>query len=105
MGGGDELNPTLGDGAGGRCFQLGAHLVDDDNLGHVVLHGFDHHRVLVGRGNYLHPAGTPDGAVGHVTVTGYFVGGVYDDHPFLGVFRQHTGHLSQHGGLAHAGAS
>ena len=45
----DELHAALGDGARRRRLQLGADLVDDDDLGHVVLHGLDHHRVLHGR--------------------------------------------------------
>ena len=42
----DELHAALGDGAGGGRLQLRADLVDDDDLGHVVLHRLDHHVVL-----------------------------------------------------------
>ena len=46
MGGADQLDAALGDGAGGLGLQLGPDLVDDDDLGHVVLDRLDHHRVL-----------------------------------------------------------
>ena len=44
--GGDELHAALGDRARRGRLELGADLVDDDDLGHVVLDRLDHHRVL-----------------------------------------------------------
>ena len=41
----------------------------------------------------------------HVAIAGDLVGGIDDDHPFLGFLRQDPGHLPQHGGFAHAGAA
>ncbi len=50
-----QLHAALGDGARRHRLQRGADLVDDDHLGHVVLHRLDHHRVLLRRGAHLHP--------------------------------------------------
>ncbi len=93
----DQLDTALGDGAGGQRLQLAADLVDDDDLGVVVLDRFDHHLVLERRRGDLHAAGAADGRVGHVAVAADLVGGV-DDHDAL-VLRQNTGGLAQHGGL------
>src|SRR3989304_381592 len=70
VGGGDQLNAGLGDGAGGGRLEVGADLVDDDDLGHVVLDGLDHDGVLEVRAGYLHAAGAADARVRDVAVAG-----------------------------------
>ena len=103
VGGGNELHAALGNGAGSRRFLFGAHFVDDDHLGHVVLNGLNHNGVLVGGCRHLHSPGASDGRMGYVAVACDLIGSVDDDDPFLGFDRQHTSHLPQHGGLADAG--
>ena len=100
MGGGDQLDAALGDGPRGLGLELGADLVDDDHLGHVVLDGLDHDRVLLGGGGDLHAPGPAYPCVGDVAVAGDLVGRVDDDHALACVVRQDPGHLAQHGGLA-----
>jgi hypothetical protein len=102
MGRADELDATLGDGAGRGGFQLRADLVDDDDLWHVVLDGFDHHLVLHRGRAHLHPAGLADGRMGDVAVAGDLVGRVDDDDPLAHVVGQHAGGLAQHRRLADA---
>ena len=46
MRGADKLHASFGDRPRGDSLELGADLVDDDALRHVVLDRFDHHRVL-----------------------------------------------------------
>ena len=75
----DELDAALGDGAGGLRLELRADLVDDDDLGHVVLDRLDHHLVLERRRPDLHPAGLADGRMRDVAVAGDLVRRV-DDH-------------------------
>ena len=105
MGGGHQLDAALGDGSRRRRLLRGAHLVDDDDLGHVVLHRLDHHAVLFGGRGHLHPPGVADGRVRDVPVAGDFVGRIDDDHALAGFVGQHSGDLPQHGGLADAGAA
>ena len=102
MGGADELDAALGDGARRGRLQLGADLIDDDDLGHVVLDRLDHHRVLVGRRAHLHPARAADARMGDVAVARDLVGGVDDHDPLVHDLRQDTRRLAQHGRLADA---
>ena len=69
----NELNATLCNGA--RCdrFSLGANLVNDDHLWHVVLYRLDHHQVLALWRAHLHPARLPNRWVWDVTVAGDLV--------------------------------
>ena len=104
VGGADQLDAALGDGARGLGLELGPDLVDDDDLGHVVLDRLDHHLVLERRRADLHPAGLADRRVRDVAVAGDLVAGV-DDHDALAhVVGQHAGGLAQHRGLADARA-
>ena len=100
MGRGDELHAPLGDGAGGGGFLFRPHFINDDSLGHVVFHRLDHHAMLLRRRSNLHPPGPSDGRVRHVAVAGYLVGGVNNYDPLLGLDRQDSGRLAQHGSLA-----
>ena len=101
--GGDELDSPFGDGAGGVGLKLGADLVDDDDLGHVVFDGLDHDGVLLVGGRNLHPARAADAGVGDVAVAGYLVGGVHDDDTLAGVVCEDAGDVAEHGRLADAG--
>ena len=100
--GAHQLHAPLGDGPCGRRLQLGPALVDDDHLGHVVLHRLDHHRVLLGGRTDLHAARVTDPRVRDVAVAGDLVAGVDHHHPLAEVVGQYACHLAQHGGLAHA---
>jgi len=104
MRGGHQLHPALGDGSGRRRLQLGADLVDDDHLGHVVLDGLDHHGMLQRRSANLHPPRAADPGMRDVTITADLVRGVDDDHPLLHLIGQHAGALAQHRRLADARA-
>ena len=84
--------------------ELGPDLVDDDDLGHVVLDRLDHHLVLERRRAHLHPAGLADGRVRDVAVAGDLVGGVDDDDALAQVVGQDAGGLAQHRRLADARA-
>ena len=66
--GGDELNSALGNRARRRRLELSADLVDDDDLGHVVLDRLDHHRVLQHRSLYLHATRPSDAGMRDVAV-------------------------------------
>ncbi len=96
----DQLDAALGDRPGRLRFQLGADLVDDDDLGHVVLDSLDHHLVLERRGAHLHPSGLADGRVGDVAVARDLVAGVHDDDALAEVVGEDAGRLAQHRGLA-----
>ena len=101
--GGNELDAPLGDGACCVGVGLSADLVDDDDLGHVVLDCLYHHGVLEGRGADLHAARPADAGMWDVAVSGYLVGGVHDDDALEGVVGKNARNLAQHSGLAHAG--
>ena len=105
VGGSNELDATLGDGAGGGGFLGSAHFVDNDDLGHMVFHGLNHHGVLFGGGRHLHPAGVANGGMGDVAIAGNFVGSINDDDAFAGFVGQRPGYFAQHSGLADAGAA
>ena len=104
MGRGHEHHATLGNGASRLGFQLGADLVNNDHLGHVVFHGLDHHLVLKLRPGYLHAPGAADGGMGNVAIPSDFIAGVNHHHPLAQVVGQHPGDLAQGGGLAHTRA-
>ena len=101
----DQLDAPLGDGPGGLGLELGPDLVDDDDLGHVVLDGLDHHLVLKRRRADLHPAGLADGRMGDVTVARDLVAGIDHDDPLAHVVGQDPGGLAQHRRLADARAA
>src|SRR5439155_6027588 len=68
VGGADQLDAALGDRAGGLGLELRSDLVDDDDLGHVVLDCLDHHLVLHRGPPNMHPAGLADGRMGNVAI-------------------------------------
>ena len=98
----DELHAPLGDRSRGGRFELGADLVDDDDLWHVVLDRFDHHRVLEHRCSHLHAARAPDAGVRDVAVTADLIRRVDDDHALAKLVGQQARALAQHRGLADA---
>ncbi len=99
----DQLDAPLGDGPRGLRLELRADLVDDDDLGHVVLHRLDHDLVLQRRRPNLHPAGLADGRVRDVAIAGDLVGGVDHDDPLAHFVSQNAGGLAEHGRLADPG--
>ena len=101
----DELHAAFGDRARGLRLELGADLVDDDDLRHVVLHRLDHHAVLLLRPRDLHAARGADRRVRDVAIAGDLVRGVDDDHALVHVVGQHARHLAQHRRLADAGTA
>ena len=102
MGRGDQLDAALGDGAGGVGIHLRADLVDYDDLGHVVLDGFDHDRMLEGRCRNLHPPGAAYAAMRDVAVSPDLVRGVDHDNALAGVVGKDSRHLAEHRRLTDA---
>src|SRR6266853_6167669 len=102
MRGRDELYAALGDGARRNGFELGANLVDDDNLRHVVLDRLDHHGVLQCWCTNLHAPRAPDPRVGDVPIAANFIRRIDDDDSLFHLVGKHTGALAQHGRLAYA---
>jgi hypothetical protein len=100
VGGGDELYAPLGDGARRRRLGLGADLIDDDDLGHVVLHRLDHHGVLPLGPRHLHAPGRADGRMRHVAIAADLVGGVDDHDALIALVGEHARDLAQLRGLA-----
>mmetsp|Transcript_5795 Transcript_5795/g.22903 ORF Transcript_5795/g.22903 Transcript_5795/m.22903 type:complete len:226 (-) Transcript_5795:487-1164(-) len=90
----NELNTTLGDRSTRQRFGFGTDFIDDDHLGHVILHGFDHDAVLHGRIRNLHSPRAPDGGVRDVAITADLVAGVDDHHAFFELIAQHTRHFA-----------
>ena len=105
MRGRDELHATLGDGARGGCLELRADLVDDDDLGHVVLDRLDHHRVLKQRRPHLHATRAPDPRMRDVAVPADLVRRVDYHHALAQLVSEQARALAQHRGLADAGPS
>ncbi len=101
--GAHKLDAALRDGPCRLGLQLGADLVDDDHLGHVVLDRLDHHVVLLRRRADLHAARVADPGVRDVAVAGDLVRGVHHHDALAEIVGEHPGHLAQHGGLAHSG--
>ena len=98
----DELYAALGDGARRNRFELGANLVDDDDLRHMVLDRLDHHGMLQCWRPNLHAPRAADPRVGDVPVAANFIRRIHDDHPLFHLVGKHTGALAQHGRLADA---
>jgi len=69
----DQLHTTFSNGARRDRFRLGADLINDDHLWHVILHRLDHHEVLSLWRAHLHPARLPNRWVWDVTVAGDLV--------------------------------
>ena len=100
VGGADQLHPPFGNRARRSRLQFPADLIDDDHLGHVVLHGLDHHLVLQFGLRHLHTPRPANGRMGNIPVAADLVGGIDHDHAVL--FSQDTRCLAQKRGLAHA---
>src|SRR5207302_9449826 len=96
---------TLGDRPGGRGFLLGTDLVDDNDLRHVILDGFDHHGVLQRRSGDLHAPRAADARVRNVAVTRDLVRGVHDDDTLAHFVSEHPRDLSKESRLADAWAA
>src|SRR4051794_24468948 len=100
MRGRDQLDAPFGDRARGRGLELGADLVDDDDLGHVVLDRLDHHRVLEERRPHLHAPGATDAWMRNVTVPSDLVRGVDDDDTLSQLVGEQAGAFAKHRRLA-----
>ena len=83
--------------------QLGADLIDDNHLRHVVLHRLDHHPMLLGGPRHLHAAGPPNAGMRHVAVPRDLIGRIHHHHPLAQLVGRHPRRLSQQRRLAHAG--
>ena len=101
----DQLDATLGDRARGRGLLLGADLVDDDDLGHVVLDRFDHHRVLQRWRRHLHAprAADPGCGMSPSPAISFEVSTMID--ALAQLVGEHARDLAQHGRLADTGAA
>ena len=91
---GNQLHTTFGNGS--RCvrFGFGSDLVDNDDLRHVVLDSFDHHRVLEIGSRYLHPPACPNTGVRDIAISADFIRCVNDDDSFCELGRKHSRALS-----------
>ncbi|GAG51837.1 unnamed protein product, partial [marine sediment metagenome] len=69
MGGTYQLYAALGNGSRRLSLKLGANLINNDYLGHMVFYGLNHHGMLHSRGGYLHPSGMANSWVGDIAVT------------------------------------
>src|SRR5437867_224236 len=103
MRGRDQLHATLGDRARGGGFLLGPDLVDDHDLGHVVLDRLDHDRMLEGRRRHLHAPRAADAGMWDVAVASDLVRGVDDDDALREVIGEDARDFAQHRRLADAG--
>jgi hypothetical protein len=101
----DELDAALGDRARRGRFLLGADLVDDHDLRHVVLDCLDHHRVLQRRRRHLHAPRATDAGMRDVAVTGDLVRGIDDDDALREVVREDARDLAQHRRLPDSGTA
>ena len=99
----DQLHTAFCDGAGGKGFEFTPDLVDDDDFGVVILHGFDHHLVLKHRLADLHATRFAHSRVRHIAIAANFVRGVHDDHTL--VLGEDAGGLTQKRGLAYTWAT
>ena len=98
----DKLNTAFGNRSRSLGLEFSANLVDDNDLGHVVLHCLDHDRMLFAWALHLHTASTTDARVSNIPVTGYFIGGINNNHTLLHLVGQHTSSLAEHGCLTDA---
>jgi hypothetical protein len=100
---GDQLDAPFSDGPCGGGLEVGADLIDDDDLRHVVLNRFDHHPVLQFRRGDLHPARGADARVRNIAVARDLVRGVDDDDTLVQIIGEEARNLTQHGGLTDTG--
>src|SRR5690606_14829489 len=103
--GADQLHAALGDRARGQRLRLGADLVDDDDLRHMVLDGLDHHALLSARVRHLHAPCAADCRVRDVAVAADLVRRVDDDHALAEVVREEARRLSPLRRLADSGTA
>ena len=101
----DERDAALRDRAARARLGLGADLVDDDDLRHVVLDRLDHHVVLARRVRHLHAPRAADRRVRHVAVAADLVRRVDDHDAPPELLGQHARDLADRRRLADAGAA
>src|SRR5215813_11296060 len=78
-----ELHTTFCNCASCSGLQLGANLVNDDHLRHVIFDCLDHHGMLLRCPCDLHPTCTTDTRVWDIAITCDFVGGIYHHHALI----------------------
>jgi hypothetical protein len=100
-----KLHTAFRDGASGGRFQFGTNFIYDNYLGHVILDGLNHHRVLFYRAGHLHTTRTSNTRMGDIPITRDFIGGIDDHHPFIGFVREDAGYFTQQGGFTHTWAT
>src|SRR5436853_1392935 len=105
MRGSNELHSALCNGSGSERFLFRTDLIYDDDLGHVILDGFDHHGMLKLRLGDLHATGATDCRMRYISITRDFVGGIDDDHALLEFFAENACHFAKLGGFPATRAS
>ncbi len=100
-----ELHTAFCNGACSGGFQFGTYLIDNDDLGHVVLYRLDHHRVLFDSARHLHAACPADTGVRNISITCDFVRGIHYDYTFICFVREDASYFTQQGGFAHTWAT
>ena len=105
MCGGNQLHTPLCNRARRLRFGFGADFVDNDHLGGVILHGFDHHGVLEVRARHLHAAARADARMRNVAIAGDLIGCVDDDHTLAQFRGEHPGAFPQQGRFSDSGTA
>src|SRR5712691_4786590 len=100
-----KLHAAFRDSASGGRFQFGTNFIYDNYLGHVILDGLNHHRVLFYRAGHLHTTRTSNTRMGDIPITRDFIGGIDDHHPFIGFVREDARYFTQQGGFSHTRAT
>src|SRR5262245_36197209 len=101
----NKLHTALRDCSCRLCFSFRADLVDNDDLGHVIFNGLDHHGVLQIRPRNLHSPARTNARVCDIAVTTNFVGCIDDNDALHQLGGQDTGTFSQQCSLSDTGAA
>jgi hypothetical protein len=66
---------------------------------------FDHHGMLFCGTRHLHAARSTNTRMGNISITGDFIGRIYDHYAFIGFIRQDAGYFTQQSGFTHTWAT
>mmetsp|Transcript_4807 Transcript_4807/g.13884 ORF Transcript_4807/g.13884 Transcript_4807/m.13884 type:complete len:309 (+) Transcript_4807:1559-2485(+) len=102
MGRADQLHTTLCNRPARQRLRFRTNLVHDHDFRHVVLHGLDHHAVLLRGVRHLHPPRPSNRRMRHIAIPADFIARVDDDHTLVQFIAQYPGHLANHRRFAHA---
>src|SRR5664280_2537152 len=91
----NELDAALSDRAACLCFFDTADFIDDDDLGIVVFHGFDHDVMLFFVERDLHTTRRSDTGMGHVTIPTDLIARIDNDDSLLERIADVPGGLAQ----------